>query len=165
MSSWKIKFALLLVIVGLLAACTTPATDAPTAQPTEQVATATEAATETATEAPTEAATEAVATEAPATEGATGTTVSFASDILPLLESRCVNCHGGQRTEEGLVLTSHASLLTGSENGAVIIPGDGANSVLVQLVADGDMPKRGPKLTPDQVQLIQTWINEGALDN
>jgi len=27
------------------------------------------------------------------------------------------------------------------------------------------MPKRGPKLTPDQVQLVVDWINQGALDN
>lgn len=165
MSSWKVKFAVLLVIVGLLAACAAPATETPGSEPTEKVAPATQAATEAVTEAPAEAATEAATTEAPATEAAAAGTVSFASDILPILQSRCINCHGGQRTEEGLSLTSHAALLTGAEDGAVIIPGDGANSLLVQLVAEGRMPKRGPKLTPDQVQLIQTWINEGAHDN
>jgi hypothetical protein len=33
------------------------------------------------------------------------------------------------------------------------------------MVSTQEMPKRGPKLTPDQVQLIMTWINEGALNN
>lgn len=167
MYSWKIKFVILLVLVGMLAACAAPATEEPTVRATEEAAPATQAPTDvpaaTNTAAP---AVEPTAEGAPSTDpAASSTTVSFAAQVLPILESRCANCHGGQRTEEGLALTSHAGLLTGSENGAVIIPGDGVNSMLVQLVADGDMPKRGPKLTPDQVQLIQTWINEGALDN
>ena len=59
----------------------------------------------------------------------------------------------------------HAALMAGSENGAVIVPGDAANSLLVELVATQEMPKRGPKLTPPQVQIITDWVNQGALDN
>jgi len=33
------------------------------------------------------------------------------------------------------------------------------------MVTTQKMPKRGPKLTPDQVQLITDWVNQGALDN
>jgi uncharacterized membrane protein len=84
---------------------------------------------------------------------------------MPIIQSRCINCHGGDRTSEGLSMKSHAELMTGSENGAVITPGDAANSLLVEMVAEGKMPKRGPKLTPDQVQLFTDWINQGALDN
>jgi mono/diheme cytochrome c family protein len=94
-----------------------------------------------------------------------GATVSFASDILPLFESRCIGCHGGERTQEGLDLKTHASIMTGSENGPVVTPGDAANSLLVEMVATQKMPKRGPKLTPNQVQLITDWVNQGALDN
>jgi len=39
---------------------------------------------------------------------AQGVTVSFTNDVLPILQSRCVNCHGGDRTEEGLVLKTYA---------------------------------------------------------
>ncbi|HEX5809988.1 MAG TPA: hypothetical protein VFY25_15070, partial [Anaerolineales bacterium] len=60
---------------------------------------------------------------------------------------------------------THAELMAGSDNGAVIIPGDAANSLLVELVATQKMPKRGPKLTPPQVQLITDWVNQGAPDN
>jgi mono/diheme cytochrome c family protein len=106
------------------------------------------------------------ATEAPATQPAAGgAMVSFASDILPLFESRCINCHGGERTQEGLDLKTHTSLIAGSSNGTVVTPGNAADSLLVELVATQKMPKRGPKLTPDQVQLITDWVNQGALDN
>jgi mono/diheme cytochrome c family protein len=82
-----------------------------------------------------------------------------------MLDSRCVNCHGGERTSKGLSLKTYDTLMAGSENGPVVTPGDAANSPLAELVANGKMPKRGPKLTPDQVQLIVDWINQGALNN
>jgi len=163
------KVAIIFLIVGLLTACGSQATDAPTAaQPTEQVLPATEAPTDlpppTDTAAPTEsaAATEPAAATQPAAEGAT---VSFANDVLPIIQSRCINCHGGDRTEEGLVMKTHADLMAGSDNGPVVMPGDAANSQLVELIAAQKMPKRGPKLTPPQVQLIADWVNQGALNN
>ena len=167
MNSMKVKFAVVIVIVGLLSACAAPATEAPTLTATEQPATATEAPTNTPaatdTSAPTtEPTTASVPTTDPAAASAT---VSFAADVLPILQSRCLNCHGGNRTEEGLSLRTHADVLTGSDNGAVVVPGDATNSLLFEMVSTQEMPKRGPKLTPDQVQLIMTWINEGALDN
>ena len=162
MRSMKFKFVLLLLTVGLLAACAAPSTPAPVSQPTAKPP----AATATPTTAP--AATDtsvAVVENTPASDPAGGATVSFSGEILPLIESRCINCHGGDRTEEGLSLRTHADILAGSENGAVIVPGDAANSLLAEMVAEQKMPKRGPKLTPPQVQLIIDWINQGALDN
>ena len=97
--------------------------------------------------------------------GASSATVSFANDVLPILESRCVNCHGGERTERGLSLRSYEDVMAGSENGAVIAPGDAANSLLVELVTNQQMPRRGPKLTPPQVQTITDWVAAGAPDN
>ena len=167
MKSMYAMFALFILIAGLLSACGAQATSAPESAPTEAVAPATEAPTEvppsTDTAAPTEPPT---ATEAPATQpAAEGATVSFATDIFPIFESRCIGCHGGERTQEGLDLKTHASLMAGSSNGFVVTPGDAADSLLVEMVATQKMPKRGPKLTPPQIQLITDWVNQGALDN
>ena len=164
MKSMKIKFAVVFLVVGLLSACASPATEQPASQPTEESAAATEApatfpAAATDTSAP--PTTEAAATE-PAVAGAT---VSFANDILPMIESRCINCHGGDRTEEGLSMRTHAEIMAGSENGPIVTPGDADNSLMAEMVIEQKMPKRGPKLTPPQVQLIIDWINQGALDN
>ena len=163
MKSTYVKFALFVLIVGLLTACATQVTNTPAAAPTESVAPATEAPTTapaaTDTSAP---ATDAAAATEPAAQGAT---VSFATDILPIIESRCINCHGGDRTEKGLSLKTFADLMAGSENGAVITPGDAAHSKLVELVVTQKMPKRGPKLTPPQIEAITNWVNQGALDN
>jgi mono/diheme cytochrome c family protein len=148
----------IMAAVMIVTACGT-ATEAPTAYADPSTATQPPAYTDpsTATRAPI-----AAATEAPVT---TTGEISFSASILPILESRCVNCHGGNKTEKGLDLKTYEALMSGSEKGAVITPGDAANSTLVTLVASGKMPKRGPKLTPEQVQLLTDWINAGALNN
>jgi len=62
-------------------------------------------------------------------------------------------------------MLTYAELLAGSNNRPVVMPGDSANSLLVEMVSTQKMPKRGPKLTHPQVQIIIDWINQGALDN
>jgi hypothetical protein len=168
MKSTYVKFVLFVLIVGLLTACGSQATSTPVSSPTQAVAPATEAPTSAPLSADTAAPTDtAVATEAAAaTEPpAQGATVSFSGDIVPIIESRCINCHGGQRTEKGLDMNTFDSLMSGSENGPVVTPGDAAHSKFVELVANQKMPKRGPKLTPPQVELFTEWVNQGALNN
>ena len=62
-------------------------------------------------------------------------------------------------------MKSYADIMAGSDNGPVIVPGDADNSLMVELLLANKMPKRGPKLTPPQTQLIVDWVNQGALDN
>jgi mono/diheme cytochrome c family protein len=161
------------LIAGLiLAGCGTQsapepvATKAPQSADPQPVSSPQGAPTEMAELAPTEGPTKALAeapTEAPAEAPATA--VSFANDVMPIIQSRCINCHGGDRIEEGLLMRSYDELLAGSDNGPVIVPGDIANSLLVELVTNQKMPKRGPKLTPPQVQIITEWVAAGAPNN
>ena len=114
------------------------------------------------------AATDAVpATETivPATEAPTTAETSFANDVLPILTSSCADCHGGNQTKAGLDLTKYESLMAGSFDGTVITTGNAAESLLIQMSSSGKMPKRGPKLTAEQIQVISDWINAGALNN
>ena len=159
----KIRTLIILLLIGLLSACGNQPADVPASPPTEGPVPATEASSASVADTavpPTE-----VQAEAPTIEPAASVGVSFANDILPILESRCVNCHGGDRIEEGLLMRSYAELMAGSDNGPVIVPGDANGSLLVELVVDRKMPKRGPKLTPPQTQLIIDWVNQGALEN
>ena len=151
------KLFIFILLVGFLTACGSQPTNTPASLTTEEPASPTQAVTNAS--APPD-------TAIPATEAVSqGITVSFAVDIQPLLKSRCGNCHGGNKTEEGLNLLSYASLIQGSDNGLVVNAGSADNSLLVEQVVSQEMPKRGPKLTPPQVQLIIDWINQGALDN
>jgi hypothetical protein len=145
----------------VLSACGTQAAPTSAAEVSNPPANAQAPAATSAPSEPTSAPAEAAATTAPAATGA----ISFAKDVLPVLQSRCVSCHGGERTSKGLNLNAYDSLMTGSQNGAVIVPGDASNSLLVQLIQNGKMPKRGPKLTPGELQALLDWINAGALNN
>jgi hypothetical protein len=91
--------------------------------------------------------------------------VSFADDVLPILQNRCVSCHGGERTEEGLVLNTYQGVLAGSWNGSMIEPGSADESYLVEQIVSGEMPKRGPRLLPSEIRIISEWIDLGAPDN
>jgi uncharacterized membrane protein len=100
-----------------------------------------------------------------ASGGSSAAAVSFAKDVEPIFQSRCVNCHGGQQTQRGLDLTQYSSVMTGSVNGAVVVPGNPDSSTLIQMVVQGKMPKRGPQLLPGQIQILTDWVKAGAPNN
>jgi len=81
------------------------------------------------------------------------------------MQNSCVSCHGGEKTSKGLDLKTYASLMTGSQNGAVIVAGDASSSKLIQSIQAGKMPKRGGPLPVDQIQLLVNWVNAGATNN
>ena len=91
--------------------------------------------------------------------------VSFSKDITPIFQASCISCHGGERTSRGLDLKTYTSLMAGSQNGAMIVPGNAGNSILIQSVSSGTMPKRGTRLTDVQIQLLVDWVNAGAKNN
>ena len=161
----KSKLLIFILIAGLISACGSQPTEAPASPPTEEPAPATQAPTNPPAPTAEAAAPTEVPADQPTAAPAAATGVSFANDVLPILNSRCLNCHGGDRIEEGLLVGSYGELMAGSANGPVIVPGDAGDSLLVELVENQKMPKRGPKLTPPQVQLIVDWVNQGALNN
>jgi hypothetical protein len=91
--------------------------------------------------------------------------VSFSKDVMPILSNSCSECHGGKQMKEGLDLRTYESLMTGSFNGTVLVAGNSADSLLVQQLVNGKMPKRGPKLTAAQIKIISEWIDAGAQNN
>jgi mono/diheme cytochrome c family protein len=109
-------------------------------------------------------------TDTPASANETAE-VSFARDVLPIFQRRCVKCHGGEkpeggrRIEEGLILMSHTEVLAGSWNGPVVKPGNAAESYLVKQITSGEMPKKEPDLLPAEIRIISAWVDAGAPNN
>lgn len=99
------------------------------------------------------------------TDAAPQAYVSFANDVQPILENRCGSCHMGEFVSKDLHMDTYENLMAGSQNGPVIIAGNAGDSLLVQKISNGEMPRRGPKLTPAQIQIIEDWINAGAQNN
>src|SRR2546428_17714 len=93
------------------------------------------------------------------------------SAIDAIFTKHCLECHEAKDPEANLVLESFESLMKGSENGPVIVPGKSADSLLVKMI-EGRVEKEGKKkimppgkrekLGPEEIALIKDWINAGA---
>ena len=91
--------------------------------------------------------------------------VSFGADVRPILESSCATCHGADAPKAGASLVDYAGVMAGAASGPIVVPGDAEGSLLVQVVAEGRMPPKEPKLSEGQIQIIRDWVNAGAQDN
>ena len=91
--------------------------------------------------------------------------VDYNTEIQTIFNANCTSCHMYGNASGGLTLTSYSGVMTNSNSGASVIPGDHANSLLWQKVNSGQMPpQNNPDLTSDEVDLIAQWIDEGALE-
>jgi len=92
--------------------------------------------------------------------------VVFARDIQPILEVRCLQCHGRGRDKGGFRLDTRESLLQGGDSGLAVKLGKSQESLLIELVsgldADNVMPKKGTRLTASEIGLLRAWIDQGS---
>jgi len=93
--------------------------------------------------------------------------VSFAFDVAPVLVKHCSGCHDAMQPDGNLSMVTLASLLRGGANGAPIIAGEGAASLLVRKLKGRDiegqpMPLGKPSLPPEVIATIETWIDQGV---
>jgi hypothetical protein len=91
--------------------------------------------------------------------------VSFASEVMPLFEKYCWECHSEESAELGLKLDTYEGTMAGSDYGTVVEVGDPDGSLLVDMIASGDMPEDGDPMPADELEIIKTWIAEGAENN
>src|SRR5215510_7783638 len=92
--------------------------------------------------------------------------VDFKRQIEPIFARNCYQCHGAKKAMGRLRLDDKESALKGGLSGAVIIPGDSKQSLLMKrILGEGDvarMPMGGDPLMPTQIALIRRWIDQGA---
>ena len=86
---------------------------------------------------------------------------SWAGEVSPILQAKCSTCHG-PTAMGGLNLSTYADMLNGSASGPVIVPGDSANSLLVDVQEAGGHPGQ---LTPEELEIVQAWIDAGAVES
>lgn len=108
--------------------------------------------------------------------------VSFATDVQPIFEEHCIECHGGSGegvAASGFSVQDYDSVMKGTNLGQVVVAGSSMSSTLYLVVAQKTSPEihmppqhpeawaegRGTPLSQDQIAVIQTWIDQGAKNN
>lgn len=93
--------------------------------------------------------------------------VDFSSEVKPILNKRCISCHGGvKRNAEFSLLFRHEALDTTESGKPAIIPFDANNSEMIRRLTLADpeerMPLKEQPLTPEEIDVLKRWINQGA---
>ncbi len=93
--------------------------------------------------------------------------VTFADDVFPILDNKCLSCHNTDEAKGGLDLASFGATMTGGSGGAVVVSGDPKSSRLHTLAAHTEepiMPPKGTKATDEELKVIAAWIAGGLLE-
>lgn len=93
--------------------------------------------------------------------------VDFGRDILPILRANCFECHDERKSTAGFRLDLRENALKGGESGeSGIIPGKSSESPIITRVTSDDeftmMPPEGERLSPQEIDLLKKWIDDGA---
>ena len=92
----------------------------------------------------------------------------YAEVVQPILQRRCVSCHGSEKQKGQLRLDSLATLRRGGQTGPALVAGNAGKSLMIQrlrlpLDHDDHMPPEGkPQPSQAEIGLLQWWINAGA---
>jgi mono/diheme cytochrome c family protein len=88
----------------------------------------------------------------------------FRDKVAPVLERRCVSCHGDPAPKGGLRVTTAKGVLRGGESGPAVVPGKPDESLLVEMISGDppEMPRKGEPLSPAEVAAVREWVERGA---
>jgi len=96
--------------------------------------------------------------------------VDYVSDVLPIMKSRCWECHSNENSVKGSLALDDLDEVRDYQIGKynIIRPGNPAESgFLERLTLDSNhtdfMPRKGDPLPKDEVATIEKWIEHGAV--
>lgn len=92
--------------------------------------------------------------------------IDYTTQIQPILDDYCIACHSPASREGDVLLHDFQNLLATHEENPLFTPGDANKSLLFQVLLGQEAsqmpPEDSPQLTPDAINLIRTWIEQGA---
>ncbi|MCP4171471.1 MAG: colicin uptake protein, partial [Fuerstiella sp.] len=95
-------------------------------------------------------------------EFCTGQDDHYVQKIRPLINERCLACHGALKQEAGLRLDTGQLIRKGGDNGPVVDTVNVSDSLLLMRLTSDDrdirMPPDGMSLTEEQVNQFRHWI-------
>lgn len=100
-------------------------------------------------------------TDRPKNEG-----VSFTTDIAPLINEKCVGCHGATRQSGNLRLDTFAGWVKGGKSGPLLTVGNPKQSLILFRMGTPDeairMPKDEEAIDREKLVTMANWITQGA---
>jgi hypothetical protein len=95
------------------------------------------------------------------------TQISFNKHIRPIINEKCISCHGGVKENGKLSFLTREEALDITESGhPAIIPGHADSSELIARLIHHDpelrMPYEKDPLSEEEIRKMRTWINQGA---
>jgi hypothetical protein len=93
--------------------------------------------------------------------------VDYNAEIKPIINQKCISCHGGVKKKGGFSLLFREEALSPTASGKpAIIPGDAKNSDMIRRLHYKDpeerMPYKEEPLSKQEIELLTRWIDEGA---
>jgi hypothetical protein len=93
--------------------------------------------------------------------------VDYNTEVKPLLNKKCISCHGGVKKKGGFSLLFRQEALDNTESGKpAIIPGNPDASEMIRRLSlkdpDERMPYHEKPLDEAEIDLLRRWIREGA---
>ncbi|MDQ3395018.1 MAG: DUF1553 domain-containing protein [Bacteroidota bacterium] len=93
--------------------------------------------------------------------------IDFSADVKPILNKRCISCHGGvKRSAEFSLLFRHEAIDTTESGMPSIIPGNAKHSEMIRRITSKDpderMPYKEPALSDEEIRILTKWIDQGA---
>ena len=90
-------------------------------------------------------------------------TLTFETDILPILQARCAKCHGDEKLQGGFDVRRRFALLKGGDTGPAFVAGKPDESILIEKIEKNEMPPpEEGRLDDKQKALIRQWVLAGA---
>jgi hypothetical protein len=96
-----------------------------------------------------------------------GEAVDFNTQVKPILNKKCIACHGGVRRQADLSFLFRVDALGKTKSGKpAIVPGDPERSEMIRRLTLHDpedrMPYKQSPLSTEDIDILRKWIKQGA---
>jgi hypothetical protein len=93
--------------------------------------------------------------------------IDFGAQVKPILNKRCISCHGGVKQNGGFSVLFREEALDTTESGKLaIIPGNPRHSEIIRRIESRDpevrMPYKEEPLSKEEIAILTSWIEQGA---
>lgn len=83
---------------------------------------------------------------------------SYSMDVVPILQSKCYVCHSSAANLGNITLEGHSALLNYVNDGSLL-------GAIKHEAGFSPMPQSGGMLLECEINTIETWVADGALNN